>query len=140
MIDSGQFLAAEELFSERRTDDPMEMVIRSEVAMYFDRLNDAAGLLEQVAPRIADISVAARFSLTKGRLALWRNDYPQAETQLQSAYHFYLFLADAFGISRALLELARYARARGDVDDAGSKPRRAALRDEPADEPSTFAA
>src|SRR2546422_5876001 len=71
LIDSGQFLAAEEIFSERRTNEPMEMVIRAEVAMYFDRLEDATALLEEVAPRIADINVAARFSLTKGRLALW---------------------------------------------------------------------
>ncbi len=68
LIDSGQFLAAEEIFSERRTDDPKEMVVRSEVAMYFDRLNDGASLLEQVAPRIGEIDVAARFSLAKGNL------------------------------------------------------------------------
>src|SRR5262245_4319261 len=99
LIDSGQFLAAEEIFSERRTDDPMEMVIRSEVAMYFDRLEDAATLLEQVAPRIDDIGVAARFSLTLGRLSLWRGDLPSAETPLQSAFHFYSFLNDSFGVS-----------------------------------------
>lgn len=121
LIDSGQFLTAEEIFSERRTNDPMEMVIRSEVAMYFDRLDDAAALLEEVAPRIEDIKVAARFSLTKGRLALWRGEDQQAETQLQSAYHFYLFLNDSFGISRALLNLARLARGRGEMEDAAAK-------------------
>ncbi|MEK6287286.1 MAG: tetratricopeptide repeat protein [Acidobacteriota bacterium] len=121
LIDSGQFLAAEEIFSERRTNEPMEMVVRSEVAMYFDRLEDASALLEEVAPRIADINVAARFSLTKGRLAHWRGDNQQAETQLQSAYHFYLFLNDTFGISRALLNLARFARRRGELDDAAIK-------------------
>lgn len=121
LIDSGQFLAAEEIFSERRTNEPMEMVIRSEVAMYFDRLDDAAALLEEVAPRIDDIKVAARFSLTKGRLALWRGDDPQAETQLQSAYHFYLFLNDSFGISRALLNLARFARHGGRLEEAAAK-------------------
>lgn len=121
LIDSGQFLAAEEIFSERRTNEPMEMVIRSEVAMYFDRLDDAALLLEEVAPRIADIGVAARFSLTKGRLALWRQDAQQAGTQLQSAYHFYLFLNDSFGISRSLLNLARYARSRGEIETAAEK-------------------
>src|SRR5712692_1812547 len=116
LIDSGQFLAAEERFSERRTNEPMEMVIRSEVAIYFDRLEDASALLEEVASRIADINVAARFSLTKGRLALWRGDDQQAETQLQSAYHFYSFLSDSFGISRALLNLARFARCRGEFE------------------------
>lgn len=121
LIDSGQFLAAEEIFSERRTNEPMEMVVRSEVAMYFDRLEDAAALLEEVASRIGDINVAARFSLTKGRLALWRGDNQQAETQLQSAYHFYLFLNDTFGISRALLNLARFARRRGELEDAAIK-------------------
>jgi tetratricopeptide (TPR) repeat protein len=121
LIDSGQFLAAEEIFSERRTDEPMEMVVRSEVAMYFDRLDDAAALLEQVAPRITDIKVAARFSLTKGRLALWRGDCQQAETQLQSAYHFYLFLNDNFGIGRALVSLARFARYRGEIDEAAQR-------------------
>lgn len=121
LIDSGQFLAAEEIFSERRTNEPMEMVIRSEVAMYFDRLEDAAVLLEEVAPGIADIGVAARFSLTKGRLALWRGDAQQAETQLQSAYHFYLFLNDSFGISRALLNLARFARSRGQLEEAAAQ-------------------
>ena len=84
LIDSGQFLTAEEIFSERRTDEPMEMVVRSEVAMYFDRLDDATRLMEQVAPRITDIKVAARFCLTKGRLALWLADEQQAQTQLQS--------------------------------------------------------
>jgi tetratricopeptide (TPR) repeat protein len=121
LIDSGQFLAAEEIFSERRTNEPMEMVIRSEVAMYFDRLADAAALLEEVAPRIADIGVAARFSLTKGRLALWRGDIPQVETQLQSAHHFYLFLNDSFGISRALLNLARFDRISGKLEEAAAK-------------------
>ena len=121
LIDNGQFLAAEEIFSERRTDEPMEMVVRSEVATYFDRLDDATVLLEQVAPRIADIRVAARFSLTKGRLALLRGDDQQAEIQLQSAYHFYLFFNDSFGISKALLNLACFARGRGDIEDAAAK-------------------
>lgn len=121
LIDSGQFLAAEEIFSERRTNEPMEMVIRSEVAMYFDRLEDAAALLDEVAREIADISVAARFSLTRGRLALWRGDDESAGTQLQAAYHFYLFLNDSFGISRALLNLARLGRRRGEIEDAAGK-------------------
>jgi tetratricopeptide (TPR) repeat protein len=121
LVDSGQFLAAEEIFSERRTNEPMEMVIRSEVAMYFDRLEDAAVLLDEVAPRIDDIAVAARFSLTRGRLALWRGDARQAETQLQSAYHFYLFLNDSFGVSRALLNLARFARHNGQLEEAAAE-------------------
>ncbi|HKA23098.1 MAG TPA: tetratricopeptide repeat protein [Blastocatellia bacterium] len=121
LIDGGQFLAAEEIFSERRTNEPMEMVIRAEVAMYFDRLDDANALLEEVAPRIADIGVAARFSLTRGRLALWRGDEQQAATQLQSAYHFYLFLNDSFGISRSLLNLARFARYRGEAEEVATK-------------------
>jgi tetratricopeptide (TPR) repeat protein len=121
LIDSGQFLSAEEIFSERRTNEPMEMVIRSEVAMYFDRLEDATALLDEVGPRIADINVAARFSLTQGRLLLWQGDEPQADLHLQSAYHFYLFLKDSFGISRALLNLARFARQRGELDEAAAK-------------------
>jgi len=121
LIDSGQFLAAEEIFSERRTNEPMEMVIRAEVAMYFDRLDDANALLEEVAPRIADIGVAARFSLTRGRLALWRGAEHQAATQLQAAYHFYLFLNDSFGISRSLLNLGRFARYQGEVEEGAAK-------------------
>ena len=121
MIDSGQFLAAEEMFSERRTDDPKEMVVRSEVAMYFDRLEDGAALLEQVSSRISDIDVAARFSLSKGNLALRRNDFEQADTQLNTAYHFFLFQNDSFGISRSLLGLARLARLKGESGDASSK-------------------
>ena len=121
LIDSGQFLIAEERFSERRTDEPMEMVIRAEVATYFDRLAEAATLLDEVAPRIGDINIAARFSLARGRLELWRGDQQQAETQLLSAYHFYLFLKDSFGISRALLNIARLARSRGEVAEAASK-------------------
>ena len=121
LIDNGQFLTAEEMFSERRTDDPMEMVVRSEVAMYFDRLDDGASLLDQVAPRISDLDVAARFSLARGRLALWLKDYDLANTQLQTAYHFYLFLNDPFGLSRALLGLARLASRRGDYEDATAK-------------------
>ena len=65
LIESGQFLSAEEMFSERRTDDPLEMVIRAEVEMYFGRLDEAASLLQQVAPRAAEIDVAARFSRTR---------------------------------------------------------------------------
>lgn len=121
LIDSGQFLIAEERFSERRTDEPMEMVIRSEVATYFDRLDEADSLLDEVAPRIGEINIAARFSLARGRLALWRGDQQQAETQLLSAYHFYLFLKDSFGISRAQLNLARLARTKGQIDDAAAK-------------------
>ncbi len=121
LIDSGQFLIAEERFSERRTDEPMEMVIRSEVATYFERLDEAGALLEEVAPRIADIHIAARFSLQNGRLALLHSDVQNAQTQLQSAYHFYLFLKDSFGVSRALLNLARLARSKGEIDDAAAK-------------------
>lgn len=121
LIDSGQFLVAEERFSERRTDEPMEMVIRSEVATYFDRLDEAGALLDEVAPRIADINIAARFSLARGRLALWRGDQQQAETQLQSAFHFYLFLKDSFGMSRALLNVARLARSKGEVAEAAAR-------------------
>jgi tetratricopeptide (TPR) repeat protein len=121
LIDSGQFLIAEERFSERRTDEPMEMVIRSEVATYFDRMNEADALLEEVAPRIADINIAARFSLAKGRIALWRGNAEEATTQLQSAFHFYLFLKDSFGMSRALFNLARLARSKGETDDASAK-------------------
>jgi len=121
LIDSGQFLSAEEIFSERRTNEPMEMVIRAEVAMYFDRLDDANALLEEVAPRIGDIGVAARFSLTRGRLALWRGDQNQAATQLQAAYHFYLFLNDSFGISRSLLNLGRFALYRGEAEEGTAK-------------------
>lgn len=121
LVDSGQFLTAEEMFSERRTDDPKEMVVRAEVALYFARLDEAATLLEQVAPRIADISVAARFSLTKGRLALWQANHAEAEIQLQTAYHFYTFQNDMFGLSHALLSLARLARERGELADAAAK-------------------
>ena len=121
LINSGQFLAAEEIFSERRTDDPKEMVVRSEVAMYFDRLDDGASLLEQVAPRIGEIDVAARFSLAKGNLALKRNDFDQADTQLNTAYHFFLFQNDSFGLSRSLLGLARLARLKGAAADASTK-------------------
>jgi tetratricopeptide (TPR) repeat protein len=99
----------------------MEMVIRAEVAMYFDRLADANALLEEVAPVIADIGVAARFSLTRGRLALWQGDEQQAATQLQAAYHFYLFLNDSFGISRSLLNLGRFARYRGEPEEGTAK-------------------
>lgn len=121
LIDSGQFLTAEEIFSERRTNEPMEMVIRAEVAIYFDKLDDATALLEEVAPRIDDINVAARFSLTKGRLLLWLRDGEGAEMPLQAAYHFYLFRNDSFGIGRALLNLARVARSKGEFDDAAAK-------------------
>jgi tetratricopeptide (TPR) repeat protein len=121
LIDSGQFLVAEEIFSERRTDDPMEMVIRSEVALYFDRIDDAAALLEEVSPRVTDISVAARLSRAKGRLALVRGDDATAASQLQTAYHFYVFLNDSFGISKSLLNLARLALQRGDLEDAATK-------------------
>src|ERR1044072_3090713 len=121
LIDSGQFLTAEEIFSERRTDDPKEMVVRAEVAVFFDRLDDAAQLLDQVAMRIADIDIAARFSLTKGRLALWQSDLAQADMQLQTAYHFYVFQNVSIGTSRSLLNLARLARERGELEDAASK-------------------
>ncbi|HLG16843.1 MAG TPA: hypothetical protein VJH03_20420 [Blastocatellia bacterium] len=118
LIDTGQFLTAEEQFAERRTDDPMEMVVRSEVATYFGRTNDGAALLEQVATRISELEVAARFSLAKGRLALGLSDYEQAESQLQTAYYFYRFLNDSFGLSQSLLSLAHLARSRGDLDRA----------------------
>src|SRR5215475_13688237 len=121
LIDGGQFLTAEELFSERRTDDPFEMVIRAEVAMYFDRLDDSEALLEQVAPRISDINVAARFSLTRGRLALMQDRDDQAQAPLESAFHFYSFHNDAFGIARALLALGTLSRRRGNLEDAAAK-------------------
>ncbi|HXG63957.1 MAG TPA: tetratricopeptide repeat protein [Blastocatellia bacterium] len=121
LIDGGQFLSAEEIFSERRTNEPMEMVVRAEVATYFGRLEDAAALLDEVAPRANDLDVAARFSLAKGRLALWREDEAEAEVQLQTAYHFYRFLKDSFGLSQALLGLAKLARRQGRPDDAAAK-------------------
>lgn len=121
LIDTGQYLAAEELFSERRTDDPMEMVVRSEVETYFGRLDKAAVLLEQVGQRASDIEVAARYSLASGRLATWRGDYEKASLHLQTAYYFSRFQADSFGVSRSLLGLARLCRLRGQFEDALSK-------------------
>src|SRR6185295_20411890 len=48
-------------------------------------------------------------------------DYEQAATQLQTAYHFYLFLGEPFGLSQAQLGLARLARWRGDFEEAAAK-------------------
>lgn len=121
LIDTGQFLAAEELFSERRTNDPMEMVIRAEVALYFGRLEESANLLTEVMKRISDIDVAARFSLAKGRLALLSDDDEESQTLLQSAYYFYSFNEDAAGIGQSLLELAKLARRKGDFEEASAK-------------------
>jgi tetratricopeptide (TPR) repeat protein len=121
LIESGQFLSAEEIFSERRTDDPLEMVVRSEVEMYFGRLDQAGLLLDQVALRATEIEVAARFSLASGRLATRRHDYPLASTHLQTAYYFYNFQRDSFRTSHALLELGRLARLTGNLDDAELK-------------------
>jgi len=121
LIESGQFLSAEEIFSERRTDDPLEMVIRAEVEMYFGRLDEAASLLQQVAARVSEIDVAARFSLARGRLATWRAEYELANTHLQTAYYFYNFQQDAFRTSQALLELGRLARLRVELEDAQVK-------------------
>jgi tetratricopeptide (TPR) repeat protein len=121
LVDTGQFLTAEELFSERRTDDPIEMVIRAEVAMYFGRLHDGYMLLDQVMKRISDIDVAARFSLAKGQLALLMDNEQEAQTLLQSAYYFYLFNEEPYGVSRSLIELARVARKTAELDEAGAK-------------------
>jgi tetratricopeptide (TPR) repeat protein len=121
LIDGGQWLTAEEIFSERRTNDPFEMVIRAEVAMYFDRLDEAARLLDEVAPDILDINVGARYSLTRGRLELVRGRYQEADAPLQSAFHFYSFHGDSFGIARSLLALAGLARRRGALDDAAAR-------------------
>lgn len=121
LIDCGQFLVAEEIFSERRTNDPMEMVVRAEVAMYFDRVEDAVSLLNEVAPRALDIGVAARFSLVRGRLALRQGDDQQAETHLQTALHIYRYLNDPFGLARSLLLLARFSRRCGNPDEAASR-------------------
>src|SRR5262249_24326083 len=118
LIESGQFLSAEEIFSERRTDDPLGMVIRAEVEMYFGRLDEAASLLQQVAPRAAEIDVAARFSLASGRLSTWRADYGTANTHLQTAYFFYNFQQDSFRTSQALLELGRLFPFLVDLADA----------------------
>src|SRR5688572_4279693 len=121
LLDSGQFLVAEELFSERRTDEPMEMVIRAEVALYFGRIEESATLLDQVMKRISDINVAARFSLAKGRLALWQEDDDEAQTLLQSAYYFYSFNGDDSGIGQSLLELSKLACRKADFEEAASR-------------------
>lgn len=121
LIEGGQFLAAEEIFSERRTDDPLEMVIRAEVETYFGRLDEAQALLDQVAPRAGDIDVAARFSLASGRLAICRGKYELANTHLQTAYYFYNFQQDSFRTSLALLELGHFARLQVEMDDAAAK-------------------
>ncbi|MEW6127138.1 MAG: hypothetical protein AB1757_08870 [Acidobacteriota bacterium] len=121
LIDSGQFLAAEEIFSERRTDDPLEMVVRAEVANYFGKYDEAANLLDKVKGRATDIEVASRFSLAQGRLALSLNDAERAQTLLQGAYYFYTFKEDAFGASQALLEIARLERKTGQFEQAAEK-------------------
>jgi tetratricopeptide (TPR) repeat protein len=121
LVDTGQFLVVEEVFAERRTDDPTEMVIRAEVAMYFGRLHDSYLLLEQVMKRIGEIDVAARFSLAKGQLALLMDSEEEAQTLLQSAYYFYLFHEEPFGIARSLVELAKVARKKGELEQAGEK-------------------
>ncbi|HEY6329450.1 MAG TPA: tetratricopeptide repeat protein [Blastocatellia bacterium] len=121
LIESGQFLAAEEIFSERRTDDPLEMVVRAEVEMYFGRLDEAGALLDQVAPRANEMEVAARYSLASGRLATWRGKFELANTHLQTAYFIYHFQQDSFRTSMALLELGHFSRLLVDMDDAASK-------------------
>lgn len=121
LIDSGQFLAAEEIFSERRTDDPMEMVIRAEVAIYFGKNDEARSLLEKVKDRASDVDVASRFSLAQGRLAFSEDDDDLAQTYLQSAYYFYSFKEDSFGGSQALLELARLDKKNGHLPEAAEK-------------------
>lgn len=121
LIESGQFLVAEEIFSERRTDDPMEMVVRAEVETYFGRLAEASNILEQVAPRATELAVAARFSLAAGRLSMWRGDYVKADTSLQTAYFFYRYQQDTFRTSQALLDLGALARLRVELDDAQVK-------------------
>jgi tetratricopeptide (TPR) repeat protein len=121
LIDGGQFLLAEEIFSERRTNDPMEMVVRSEVEAYFGRLEAAAALLEEVAPRATEINVASRFSLASGRLAICNGDYEGADVHLQTAYYFYRFQSDAFGVGHSLLNLACLARWRGELEAAIAK-------------------
>ncbi len=121
LIDSGQFLAAEEIFSERRTDDPMEMVVRAEVAIYFGKNDEARNLLEKVKDRASDVEVASRFSLAQGRLAFSEDEDEQAQTFLQSAYYFYSFREDSFGSSQALLELARLDKKNGHYADAAEK-------------------
>jgi tetratricopeptide (TPR) repeat protein len=121
LIDGGQYLSAEEIFAERRTDDPMEMVVRSEVETYFSRLDKAADILEQVAPRATDLDVAARFSLSSGRVAAWRGDFEHGRIGLQTAYYFYRYLGDALGVAQALFGLALIARANRDLDTASAK-------------------
>src|SRR5262249_11349814 len=68
--------------------------------------------------RVSDINVAARFSLAKGRLALRLDDDEQAAPLLQSAYYFYLFNNALFGITQALIELAKLARRAGRFAEA----------------------
>ena len=121
LIDNGQFLMAEELFSERRTDDPQEMVVRAEVEMYFGRMDKAAELLEAVAPRAVEIDVASRFSVASGKLALQRRNYELANTHFQTAYHFSRFMRDQFGISQALLGLATLDHKHGLLTEAAAR-------------------
>lgn len=121
MIDSGQYLTAEEIFAERRTDDPMEMVVRAEVEIYFGRLDKASDLLEQVAPRVSELDVASRYSLTAGRLAIWRGEYDESNTHLQTAYYFYRFQNDAMGLSQSLVALALLDQIHRRFEDAVSK-------------------
>lgn len=130
LLDTGQFLVAEEMFAERRTDDPMEMVIRSEVALYFGRLEESASLLDQVMKRISDVDVAARFSLAKGRLALVNDNDDEAQTLLQSAYYFYSFAGDDAGIGQSLLELSKLARRKADFEAASVKLGQARVHNE----------
>ncbi len=121
LIDNGQFLTAEELFSERRTDDPQEMVVRSEVEMYFGRIDKAAELLDAVAPRAVEIDVAARFSIASGKLALQRRNYELANTHFQTAFHFSRFMRDQFGTSQALLGLAALDHKHGLLAEATAR-------------------
>jgi tetratricopeptide (TPR) repeat protein len=72
-----------------------------------------------------EINVGARFSLTRGRLELMRGHDDLAEAPLESAFHFYSFHADSFGIARALLALGMLARRRGELEEAAAKLERA---------------
>lgn len=121
LIDSGQFLTAEEIFAERRTDDPLEMVVRAEVETYFGRLDKAADLLEQVAPRVSDLDVAGRYSLAAGRLCIWHGDYEQSNIHLQTAYYFYRFQTDPLGLSQSLIALALLDQIQRRFEDALAK-------------------
>jgi tetratricopeptide (TPR) repeat protein len=118
LIDCGQFQRAEKLLKTERLDGSLGFIHEAEIHIYFDRLQEAGELLDQVRPEEIPTKVAARYALARGEWFYWRFEFEPAQQHFHMAEYAYRLVEDEYGLAKALYNLGRLKRREADFEAA----------------------